>query len=381
MSETTIVPVADRAGLAAFIAAGRRAQAANPQWIEPVHDEIRMMFNPRLTPFMRDNQIQPLVAFRGGEPVGRIVATIDSAHQKKFGDACGFFGFIDAIDDRDVFDSLFREAEKFLRERGMKKARGPFSLTINNESGLLVHGFDEPHVVGTNHAPPHYARHVERLGYAKAMDLVAYVVRVAETDIQERVARLATIKGLPRIDFRSLTLTHWAREFPRLVALYNDAWSDNAWAVPVGEEEARFLGRLILPVCRPSWIRIASYRGEDVAVAVHIPDANEALRGLHGKLWPFGLARLLWRVHVRGTRMSRAPMTGIAKKWRNTRIASLAVSGLIARTMADASRAGVEEIEYSWMLETNEVAINNVRGLPGRHTRTFRVYERPLAPA
>ena len=380
MTDFKVVPVNDRAGINAFIAAGRRAQAINPQWIEPLHEEIRMIFNPRVTPFMRDNQIQPFVAFRDEEPVGRIVATIDSAHQKKFGDACGFFGFIDAIDDREVFDGLFREAEQFLRARGMKTSRGPFSLTINNESGLLVHGFDQPHVVGTNHAPPHYAEHLERLGYAKAMDLVALVVRVAETDAIERVAHVATRKGRPQIGFHDFTLMSWRRDFPRLVALFNDAWSDNAWAVPVSDDEARFLGRLILPVCRPSWIRIATYQGEDVAVAVHIPDANEALRGLNGKLWPFGLARLLWRVHVRGTRMSRAPMTGIAKKWRNTRIASAAISGLIARTVADARRGGVEEIEYSWMLETNEVAINNVRGLPGHHTRTFRIYERPLAP-
>ncbi|MGD1037977.1 MAG: hypothetical protein ABR878_12460 [Roseiarcus sp.] len=378
MSGLRIVPVADRAGIAAFIAAARRAQSVNPHWIEPVHDEIRMLFNPRRTPFMRENVIQPFVAFRDGEPIGRIVATVDRAHLAKFDDGCGFFGFIDAIDDPDVFAALFAEAEQFLRAQGMRIARGPFSLTINHESGLLVHGFDQPHVVHTNHSPPHYARHVEGLGYVKAMDLVAYVCRVAESDFRTRVARLAASFNAPEIGFHSLSLRNWNRDFPRILSLYNDAWSDNAWATPVGREEARLIARLMLPVCRPSWVRIATFKGEDIAIIAQIPDVNEALRGLDGKLLPFGFARLLWRVHVRGTRMARVPMIGVAKKWRHTKVAVLAYNELLARSIEDARNAGVEEVEISWMLETNHAMLNIMRHLPARHTRTFRVYERAL---
>ena len=381
MSGVEIRPVSDRRGIEAFIAAARCAEAGNPRWVEPVHDEIRMTFDPRKTPFMRENVIQPFVAFRNGEPVGRIVATIDSRHVDKFGDGCGFFGFLEGIDDSAVFTGLFAAAEQFLKSRGMRVVRGPFSLTINHESGLLVEGFDQPHFVRTNHAPPFYARHVEALGYAKALDLVAYVCRVAESRLPERVARVEAVPGAPHLDFHALSLRTWGRDFKRLLALFNDAWSDNAWATPVGDEEAKLISWLTLPVCHPGWIRIATYQGEDVAVAAHIPDANEALQGLNGKLWPFGLPRLLWRIHGSGVKRSRAPMTGIAKKWRNTRVAAYAVSGLVARSILDARKAGVEEIEYSWMLETNKVAINNVRSLPARHTRTFRIYEKALSGA
>jgi hypothetical protein len=378
MNEPEVVPVNDRAGIDAFIEAGRRAQSVNPRWVEPVHQEIRMMLDPRRSPFLRDNVIQPFVAFKNGDPVGRIVATVAVAHQRKFGDACGFFGFIDAVDDQAVFAALFAEAERFLRERGMRLLRGPFSLTINHESGLLVHGFDEPHVVRTNHSPPHYATHVEALGYRKAMDLVAYVCRVAEARPPARVSRVTQVLVEPRLDFDRLSLLSWNHDFRRVLALYNDAWSDNAWATPVSEDEAKYIAHLMLPACKPGWIQIATHKGEDVAVAVHIPDANEALAGLHGKLLPFGFARFLWRIHVRGTKMTRAPMTGVAKKWRNSRIGALAVSALVARTMEDARAAGVQEIEYSWMLETNTEAINGVRSLPARHTRTFRIYEKTL---
>ncbi len=337
-----------------------------------------MTFSRRRAPFLRENVVQPFVAFRDGEPVGRVVATIEAAHLKKFGDACGFFGFVDAIDDHAVFAGLFTEAEQFLRARGMRLARGPFSLTINHESGLLVDGFDQPHVVRTNHSPAHYAAHIERLGYRKAIDLVAYVCRVADAELPARVHEVAKRRAGPQLDFHRLSLIRWGRDFRRVLALYNDAWSDNEWATPVSAEEARFIANLMLPACKPRWIRIASYKGEDVAVAVHIPDANEALRGLNGRLLPFGFAEFLWRIHVRGTKMTRAPMTGVAKKWRNTTIGALAVSSLVAKTIEDARAEGVEEIEYSWMLETNADAINGVRTLPARHTRTFRIYERAL---
>jgi hypothetical protein len=378
MNGIQVVPADDRQGMSAFIAAARRAQATNPRWVEPLHDEVRMTFDPRRAPFRRDNIVQPFVAFRDGEPVGRIVATIEAAHLKKFGDACGTFGFIEAIDDPAVFDALFAAAEGFLRDKGMGIVRGPFSLTINHESGLLVAGFDEPHVVRTNHAPPHYARHIEELGYRKAMDLVAYVCRVAEAKPPARVSRVMQARAGPRLEFHRLSYLNWNRDFRRVLKLYNDAWAGNAWATPVGEEEAKFIAHLTLPACRPGWIQIATYKGEDVAVAVHIPDANEALAGLRGKLLPFGFARFLWRTHVVGTKMTRAPMTGVARKWRDTKLGALAVSALVARTIEDARAAKVEEIEYSWMLETNTEAINGVRALPARHTRTFRIYEKAL---
>jgi len=381
VSDVKVAPVADRAGMAAFLAAARRAQSVNPQWVEPVHDEIRALFDPRRTPFTRENAIQPFVAFRGGEPVGRIVATIDRAHLAKHKDDCGFFGFIDAIDDDAVFAALFQEAEQFLRAKGMKAARGPFSLTINHESGLLVDGYDQPHVVHTNHAPPHYARHIEALGYKKAMDLVAYVVRPQEAMTPERLARLSGDQTVREIEIQTLSLASFGRGFPRLLALFNDAWSDNIWATPVSDEEAKLIARLMLPVAKPKWMHIARYKGEDVAIAVQIPDVNEALAGLNGKLLPFGAAKLMWRIHVRGTKRTRVPMVGVARKWRGSKPALLASSSLFARAIEDARKAGVEQIEYSWMLETNHFALNALKRVGARLSRTFRIYERALSPA
>ena len=278
-----------------------------------------------------------------------------------------------------MFDALFADAEQFLRGHGMRIARGPFSLTINHESGLLVEGFDTPHVVRTNHAPPYYASHIERLGYRKAMDLVAYVARVAEFEVPERIARTLDGRSDPIEYSQPVVSDLAARLSARAGALQRrlvrqrlgDAGRSGRGEVHRRPHAAG------LP---PGWIRIASYDGEDVAVLAQIPDANEALQGLHGRLLPFGFASLLWRIHVRGARRTRVPMAGVAKKWRNTKVAIRAAGALAALAVEDARKAGVEEIEFSWMLETNATAINAVRSAPARQTRTFRIYERSLAP-
>ena len=365
--------------VAAFMAAGKRAQTGNSRWIEPLREEMLRVFDKKRSPMMLENEIQPFVAFRDGQPAGRIVAVVNRAHLEKYHDACGHFGVIDAIDERDVFAVLLQHAADFLRTRGLRRMRGPFSLSINHEAGLLVKGFDQPHVVRTNHAPPYYGRHIEALGLRKAMDLFAYICRIAESDFPERAAKTADrFDRAKEIQTYGLSLTRWPTEFSRVLRLYNDAWKNNWSSIPVSNAEAKLIADLSLPVAKPSWIRMAEWRGEDIAVVAQIPDINEALVGLGGKLWPSGWARMLWRIHGRGTRMTRIPMIGIASRWRGSRIGSMAVSLLLAEAITKARVAGIEETEISWMLETNHAMLNLARSLPAHHTRTFRIYEREL---
>lgn len=379
MTAVDVREVQSAADIEAFIAAGRRAQMGNQRWIEPVRDETRWAFDKKHSPLMLENEIQPFVALRDGEPVGRIVAVVNRAHLEKYCDACGQFGLIDGIDDRDVFVALFERAAAFLRDHGMRRMRGPFSLSINHETGLLVQGFDQRHVVRTNHAPPHYAAHIEALGLRKAMDMFAYVCTIAESDFPERVVALASrFDRAKDIHTYGLSLHRWSAQFPRVLELYNEAWRNNWSSIPVSPAEARLIARLMLPVSKPSWIRMAQWQGEDIAVVSQIPDVNEALEGLDGSLLPFGWARMLGRVHGRGTRMTRIPMIGVAPRWRGTRIGSMAISLLLAEAITQARSAHVEATEISWMLETNHAVLNLVASLPARQTRTFRVYERDL---
>jgi hypothetical protein len=370
-------PVRDRAALEDFIKAARVAEASNPRWVEQVHDEARQMFDARSV-FLTENAVQPFVAYRSGEPVGRIVATVDASQQKKYGDRCGFFGFIESIDDPACFAALFGAAETFLREKGMALSRGPFGLNVNGESGLLVEGFDEDHVMQTNHCPPYYSREIEALGYAKATDLYALMCAVKDTDAPERVARQVAKGRAPTIDIRTASYRGFFRDLHTLIDFYNDAWVENRWSLPMSRKEADFAGKMMLPIAKPGWIYFASYKGELVSVVAQIPDVNEALRGLDGKLFPTGLPRLLWRLHVRGTRRARVIMSATAKKHRDTIVGIAAMAQLIARSISDARKAGVEELEYSWILEDNRAAIAPVMGLPSRRTRVFRIYEKQL---
>ena len=379
MSDLEVREVRSAADMDAFIEAARRGQASNPRWVEPLSDEMRWAFDKKTSPLMLENDIRAFVAFRDGEPAGRIAAIANHAHLRKYDDGCGQFGLIDAIDDGAVFAALLDSAAAFLRGRGLKQIRGPFSLSINHETGLLVKGFDQPHVVRTNHAPPFYAARLEALGLRKAMDLFAYVCAVSESDFPERVEKLSRRFARAReITTYGLSLLRWSTQFPRVLDLYNDAWKDNWSAIPVSPQEAKMIAHLMLPVSKPAWIRMAQWKGEDIAVVSQIPDVNEALQGLHGKLLPFGWAHLMGRIHGRGARMTRLPMIGVASRWRGTRVGAMAVSLLLAEAIKQARRARVEEMEISWMLETNHAVLNLVASLPARHTRTFRVYEKDL---
>ena len=261
----------------------------------------------------------------------------------------------------------------------MVVSRGPFGLNINGESGLLVEGFGEPHITQTNHCPPYYSRLVEELGYVKAIDLYAFIGEVRKSRLPERVARATARPDAPEIDIRTGSYRTFFRDLAKLVNFYNDAWSENLWSLPMGRQEVQFVGKMMLPVVKPRWIGFAFYKGELISIVVLIPDVNEALQGLEGRLFPIGLPKLLWRIHVRGTRRARVIMAATAKKWRDTVVGVAALGQLMAKCVQDARDSGLEEVEYGWILETNRAAIAPVMTLPARRSRVFRVYEKKIS--
>jgi hypothetical protein len=379
LAEIDVREVYAPSGLEAFITAARQAQACNARWVEPLHQELRWAFDPRRSPLVTENEVHTFVAFMDDVPVGRIATIVNPSFLERHGCGTGHFGFIEGIDDPRVFSGLLDAAAATLRKAGLRRMQGPFSLSINHEAGLLVEGYDEPHTVRTNYAPPHYAKHLEAAGCHKAMDLLAACCRVGQATFPAEVAAIAAKAAIAgRMTTRGLSLAGWWSSFPRVLTLYNDAWAQNWGSVPVSEAEARMIARLMLPISKPEWVRIAEWQGEPIAVVAQIPDVNEALAGLDGRLLPCGFATLLWRVHVRGTKRTRIPMIGIASKWRNTRVGALAISLLLAESIELARSNGVEEIEISWMLETNRAVLNLVERLPAHTTRRFRIYERSI---
>ncbi len=376
-----IRPVRSRRDMNAFIRAAYRAQAHNPRWAPSLDMEAHEFFDPKRSPFAKENEIECYVALRDGEPVGRIAAIVNRAHLAYHKDQTGHFGFIEAIDDPDVFKALTDEAGRFAAARGLTRLMGPFSASINHEVGLLIEGFDETHMVRTNYAPPYYKRQLEALGFTKAMDLIAFDMDTGEVleDPMRRICALhAAWKHRDELKTYGLTYRTWHASFKRLLDLFNDAWSENWGAVPISSAEVDFIAKLMRPVIKPSWIRIAEWQGEPIGIVAMIPNANEAFIKLRGKLLPFGWLQLLKRIHVTGTRTARLPMAGIIRKWRNTRVGQMAMNRLMMETALTARKNRICHVEISWVLETNTHAIQGVELFGARPIRKFRIFERPL---
>lgn len=374
--------VRSRRDMNAFIRAAHRAQAHDPRWAPMLDREAHEFFDPKHSPFAKENEIECYVALRDGDPVGRIAAIMNRAHLAYHKDQAGHFGFIEAINDPDVFKALTDQAGRFAAARGLTRLVGPFSGSINHEVGILIDGFDETHMVRTNYAPPYYAQRLEALGFTKAMDLIAFAIETGGDDMTGRLERIRAVdrawKHRGELKTYGLTYRNWFSAFKRLLEMFNDAWAENWGAVPISGAEVDFIARLMLPVIKPSWIRIAEWQGEPIGIVAHIPNANEAFAELDGKLLPFGWLKLMTRIHVTGTRTSRIPIAGSVKKWRDTRVGHMAISRMMLESFEIARKNKVEKIEMSWVLETNVQAIQGIQFFGSRPIRKFRIFERAL---
>jgi hypothetical protein len=347
-----IRPVRSARDVEAFITAAYTAQGQDRHWVPSLDFEFHKFFNHRHSVFLQENEVEAFVAFRDGLAVGRVVAILNRAYLQRYKDRTGHFGFLEGVDDRHVFAALDRAVGQWLSARGMTRLLGPFSASVNHESGLLIDGFDAPHVVRTNYAPPFYTTHLAALGFSKAMDLFAYRLDPANMTKLDLGRVLAKRVG-GRLQTSGLLPALWRNGIGCLLDIYNETWAGNWGSVPLTRAELAFIARLTLPVLKPSWIRVAEWDRQPIALVIQIPDANEPLAFLRGKLLPFGWARLLAHVHVLGTRRARIAVAGVVPKWQGTRLGWVALALLVSEVVEAARQAGVAEIEASWIAESN----------------------------
>ncbi len=246
----------------------------------------------------------------GASPSGGISAQIDALHLERYADATGFFGMLDAEDRQDAFAALLGTAERWLRDNGMRRVRGPFGLSINEEAGLLIEGFDTPPVFMMGHARPYYSTRIEAQGYRKAVDTLAYTIH-ADFQPSPVMAKLVAA-AQKRVHVRPLDRKRFDAEIALLRDIFNDAWAENWGFLPFTDAEFTELGRNLRFLVDPGLIRIAEVDGEPAAFMVVIPNLNEAIRGLDGRLLPFGWAKLLWRLKVRHPKHRPRPADGRA---------------------------------------------------------------------
>jgi len=372
-----IVPVGGSADFKKFLAIPDAMLGSDPVWIPQLRLERQMHLSERMNPYFQHARWQKWIAWRGQRAVGRVSAQIDELHLERYRDATGFFGMLDAEDQDETFRALLGAAEQWLCEQGMRRVRGPFNLSINSETGLLVEGFDTPPMVMMGHARPYYGEHLERCGYQKAKDMLAYMV-APDFPAPPVMERLAKQVG-KRATVRQIDPKRFGQEMSLLRDIFNDAWSENWGFVPFTDAEFRDMGHALRVLSMPDLIQIAEVDGEAAAFIVAVPNINEAIRGLDGKLFPTGWLKLLWRLKVRHPMSARVPLMGVRRKFQHTRLGPGLAFLVINAVRAQLHRRGARDIELSWILEDNDGMRSIIELIGGRAYKRYRVYERLLS--
>ena len=377
-SPVTIRPVENKKDKKAFVDFAWDVYKNDSHWVPPLKDEVHGLITPGKNPWFEHARAQLWLAERGGKVVGRISAQVDDLVQEHMGKGIGNWGFLDAVDE-EAAHSLIATAEEWLRSQGMTQALGPISLSIWDEPGLEIEGFDEDPTAMMGHNRPEYQGWIESAGYTKAKDLLTYEVNIATWNDPKIDRLIAAGERNPHIKIRMVDKSKFNEEARIILNILNEAWSNNWGYVPLTEAEIAYAGKKLKPIIYNELVRIAEMDGEPVAFMLTIPDINELTKDLNGELFPFNFIKLLWRLRNPRVKRARVPLMGVAKKLHHSRYASMLAFMLIEYIRRDCvGKFGIETGEFGWILEDNKGMLS-IAELPGaRVNHRYRIYEKAL---
>jgi hypothetical protein len=377
--DITIRPVSSKTERRAFVDFPWEVYKDDPHWVPPLKDEVHGLIDPKRNPWFGHGRASFWLAERNGKVVGRVSAQVDELVQQHMGQGIGQWGMFEALDG-EAAAVLIETAEGWLRDEGMTSALGPVSISIWDEPGLLIEGFDEPPMVMMGHHRPAYREWIEAAGYRKAKDLHTFEldIRIDMIPVIERLIKSG--EANPSIRIRDVDKSKFDQEAAIILDILNDAWSDNWGFVPLTDEEIAYAGKKLKPIIVADLVKIAEVGGEPVAFMITIPDMNEMIRDLDGQLFPFGWAKLLWRLHKVATHRVRVPLMGVRKSLQGGRMASQLAFMLIEYTRrVCVAKYGINVGEFGWVLEDNQ-GMMSIAQLPGAAiNHTYRIYQRDLA--
>ena len=376
MADVLIRPVAGRGDLNRFIELPYTLRRDDPQWVPPLRFERRQFLDRAKNPWFDHAETQLMLAERGAEVVGRISAQIDYRWDEFQGGSDGMFGFFDAVDDPEVVEALVDAASGWLRERGRGRMLGPMDFTMNDECGILIEGFDEPSMILEPWHPPYYAQHLEAAGLSKAIDLLMWTLwlgELKEGDSFHPLLHAAAEKSREeRVVVRPMRKRDLEAEVARFMDVYNEAWGDNWGFVPITEAEVKFQAKNLRPVLDENWAMIAERDGEVVGAALTLPDVEQALARMNGRLFPFGWWHFLRR--KRYIDRLRVFALGVKHDYQHLGVAA----ALYERHMEMAAGPGPQGGHMGWILETNEAMNRAMEGMGGTIVQRYRIYGLPL---
>ncbi len=352
----------------------------DPNWVPPLRIAVRDMLDVNKNPFFRHAYMAAFLAVKDGKTVGRIVGVIDDDNNKYHEEATAFFGFFESINDQAVANALMDEVKKWAKSRDMKSLRGPMNPSTNYECGLLVEGFNDTPSVMMTYNPEYYGKLLEGCGLSKVKDLFSYDIDGRKVKFSEKLlAQAERLKQGGQVTFRPVRMKEFDKEIDRILEIYNDAWEKNWGFVPMGAEEFRHMAKDMKAIVDPELLLIAEVRGEPAAFALALPDVNQAIKKVKdGKLFPFGLLKILWNVKGPGRKKTinrcRVLTLGIKKQYRELGVGPLLYAEYYKRGPA----AGYPVGEASWILEDN-IPMNKALGhMCGERTKVYRIYEKAI---
>nr|WP_286207826.1 N-acetyltransferase [Hephaestia sp. MAHUQ-44] len=355
----------------------------DPNWVPPLKSEALGLITPAKNGWFSHADAQLFLAERDGQVVGRISAHIDTLAQtmpadQGFGPGCGQFGLMEAESEA-IFTALLATAEAWLRDRAITRVIGPISMSIWEEPGLLIEGYDHPPTIMMGHAKPAYRGWIERAGFTPAKQLMTYDLDITQEfpPIVKRIIQSGERND--RIVVRKVDKSRFEHEAAIILAILNDAWSHNWGFVPLTQPEIDDVGKKLKPIVFNDLIRIAELDGRPVAFMITLPDLNEAIKPLGGSLLPFGWAKLLWWLRKPRVRTMRVPLMGVVKDLQSSRIASqLAFMMIEYIRRASLAHYGATRGEIGWILDDNQGMRAIAETIDSRVNKVYQIYEKAL---
>ncbi len=372
MNNIQIQKVEGKRALKDFIKLPWRVYGGDPLWVPPLIKERKDYFNPQKNPFYQHSQVQLFLALQEGKPVGRIAALINHNHNNFHKEKTGFFGFWEVQPQYSIAQKLLEQARSWLKEKGMEIMRGPMNFSTNDECGLLIDGFDLSPMIMMPYNPPYYMEFLEKFGLKKTKDLYAYLIDHSQQP-PERMRRVAKkVKEKEDLHIRQVNLKRFEEEVKLIKQIYNQAWSKNWGFVPMTDEEFDHLANELKRLAVPELILIAEVNGEPAGFSMALPDYNQALKKVNGKLFPWGLFKLLW--WAKRIDAIRVLTMGVVHKYQKRGIDLIFYLETFDRGVGKGYKRG----ELSWILEDNLLMNRALEYLGVKVYKRYRIYETKL---
>lgn len=372
MSDLRVEPVTTRRQRREFLQLPWSLYAGDPNWVPPLLFDQKGLVGFGHHPFYDDGEVQTFLAYRRGRPVGRIAAILNRAHNRHHKEQRGFFGFFESVDAQDVADGLFDAAQRWFIERNVRAIRGPCNPSLNYEVGLLVEGFDTPPFFMMTYNKPYYGRLIEGAGFAKAQDLFAYWGHIDMLDKLDPKLLKICLQAAERFEvkMRPLDKSRFREELDMFLNVYNQSLGSTWGFVPLSASEVKHLGSQMRHMIVPELAQIAEVDGKPIGAVFGLLDYNPRIKRINGRLFPFGFIRLL--TNRRALKRMRVISANVVPEWQRWGIGLVLLNSLVPKV----KQWGIEECEFSWVLESNTLSRGGLEKGGAKLTKTYRIYDR-----